>query len=196
MKDHIIITISRQLGSGGSEIAEKLAERLGVHCYNRQIINLVAEKLKDSGDTSDDVIEESYKTLQSSLGNLGEYGLESTARYNQMYKEQSAAVINIAKNESAVFVGRCADFTLRNDPDHYAIFIYANDAFRIKHAEENNMSIKDLNRLEKDRERYYSYHTGQKWGDKFNYDLLLNTSCLTVDQAVELLMDYITVRNK
>lgn len=196
MKDHIIITISRQLGSGGSEIAEKLAERLGVHCYNRQIINLVAEKLKDSGDTSDDVIEESYKTLQSSLGNLGEYGLESTARYNQMYKEQSAAVINIAKNESAVFVGRCADFTLRNDPDHYAIFIYANDAFRIKHAEENNMSIKDLNRLEKDRERYYSYHTGQKWGDKFNYDLLLNTSCLTVDQAVELLMDYIAVRNK
>lgn len=196
MKERTLITISRQYGSGGKEIAELVAEKMQVRCYDRQILYLAAEKMGNSDMDIETVLDMSYKMPESNMGGfmdgVNSLGYESIPSYNKMYREQAKVILGIAEKESAVFLGRCADAVLKGKDRCYNFFIYADEEFRQNRAKKvyGNKSIKELDKENKTRERYYNYYTGQKWGDPLNYDLMINTSRFSIEQAADLILDY------
>lgn len=197
MNDNVIITISRQYGSGGKEVAEMVAEKLGVRCYDRQIVYLAAEKMGETDSDIEGLLEMAYRTPESFLGSLGNQGYESIPYYNKMFREQAKVIHKIAEKESAIFLGRCADVIVRDFPNHYSFFIYADNEFRAERAKvEYNKTLKELEKENKTREKYYNYYTGQKWGDPKNYDLMINTSKLLLSEAADMIVDYVERRKK
>ncbi len=194
MKDHTLITISRQYGSGGREVAELLAKRMQVRCYDRQILYLAAEKM-DAGEMDiSAILDMSYKMPERTfMDGVTSLGYETIPPYNKMYREQAKAIRNIAEKESAVFLGRCADVVLKDFPECYNFFIYADEEYRKNRAKElyGNKTFKELEKENRTRERYYNYYTGQKWGDPQNYHLMLNTSQIGPEKAVDLIINYV-----
>lgn len=193
MEKHIVITISRQYGSGGKEIAEIVAKKMGVRCYDRQILYLAAENMGETEIDADTIIREAYQRPDFKLGSLGEYGFEAIPYYNKKFREQARMIRKIAEKENAVFLGRCADAVLNGVQEYYSFFIYADEEFRRQRAKTHyeQKSLKDMEREDKTRERYYNYYTGKKWGDPLNYDLMINTSKITLEKAAEVIMRYI-----
>ncbi|MBS6558911.1 MAG: cytidylate kinase-like family protein [Clostridiales bacterium] len=200
MREHTLITISRQYGSAGKEAAEHLARKMKVRCYDRQILYLAADKLGKSDLDIETILEISYKKPKENIGSIfesiGSLGFDTIPSYNEMYKEQAKVIREIAKKESAVFVGRCADAILKDFPECYRFFVYAEDEFREQRAKEfyDNLSLKELEKEDKMRERYYNYYTGQKWGDPNNYDLMINASQLSPEKIAELIWKYVEFR--
>lgn len=194
MKDHTLITISRQYGSGGREVAELLAKRMQVRCYDRQILYLAAEKM-DAGEMDiSAILDMSYKMPERTfMDGVTSLGYETIPPYNKMYREQAKAIRNIAEKESAVFLGRCADVVLKDFPECYNFFIYADEEYRKNRAKElyGNKTFKELEKENRTRERYYNYYTGQKWGEPQNYHLMINTSQIGPEKAVDLIINYV-----
>ncbi|RHR26641.1 cytidylate kinase-like family protein [Clostridium sp. AF19-22AC] len=194
MKDHTLITISRQYGSGGREVAELLAKRMQVRCYDRQILYLAAEKM-DAGEMDiSAILDMSYKMPERTfMDSVTSLGYETIPPYNKMYREQAKVIRNIAEKESAVFLGRCADVVLKDFPECYNFFIYADEEYRKNRAKElyGNKTFKELEKENRTRERYYNYYTGQKWGDPQNYHLMINTSQIGPEKAVDLIINYV-----
>lgn len=198
MQKHTIISISRQYGSGGKEVAELVAKKMKVRCYDRQIVYLAAEQMGESDLDIDSILEDVYKTPESNLGSMGAYGFEAVPFYNRMFREQAKTIRRIADKESAVFLGRCADAVLKDYENCYSFFIYADEEYRKHRAAEfyNNQSVKEMDKENKTREKYYNYYTGQKWGEPKNYDMLLDTSRLSLEDAAELIINYTKLRQK
>lgn len=198
MEKHTLITISRQFGSGGREVAEILAKKLGVRRYDKKIVEMAADNIEEGMDPKE-AVELSYNTPSNCLGNLGDYGYERVARHNRMYIEQAKVILQVAKEDgSAVFLGRCADYILKDHPNTYSFFIYADDEFRLTRAKTHyaGHTIKDLDAEDKHREQYYAYYTGRTWGDPQNYDLMINTSKISLEAAADLIISYIELRQK
>ena len=192
MPEHIVITISRQYGSGGKEVAERLAKKMGVRCYDRQILYLAAEKMGNSGMDIMSVLNDAYQIPEEHMAGIGPLALETVPYYNKMYREQAHAILQIAEHESAVFLGRCADAVLKDFPNHFSFFTYADEGFRRERGKKyyDNASFKEIEKEEKVRMMYYSRYTGRKWGDPQNYDLMLNMGRMEPEEAAELLFSY------
>lgn len=198
MLEHTIITISRQYGSGGREISKKLSNKLGIPCYDRKIVYMAAEKMGSSQDDIESVLEMAYRTPESRISSVGEYGFEIIPYYNKMYREQAKLIREIAQRGSAIFLGRCAEAILKDFSQHYSFYIYADEKYRENRAKDyyNNLSIKELNKENKIKEQYYNYYTGKKWGNPQNYDLMINTSNFSLEDAADLVICYIEKRQK
>ena len=113
LKDNTYITITRQYGSGGKEVANIVAKKLGINCYDRKIVHLAAERFHNSTEPiSNEVMADLITTSYSMPGSLGDYSFESIPFYNKMFKEQSIAILKLAQKGSAVFLGRCSDYIL------------------------------------------------------------------------------------
>lgn len=194
MKERTLITISRQYGSGGKEIAELLAKKMGVRCYDRQILYLAAEKM-DAGEMDiSAILDMSYKMPERTfMDSVTALGYETIPPYNKMYREQAKVIRSIAEKESAVFLGRCADVVLKGFPDCYNFFIYADEEYRKNRAKElyGNKTLRELEKENRTRERYYNYYTGQKWGEPQNYNLMINTSRTGTEKTVDFILDYV-----
>lgn len=136
-----LITISRQFGSGGREIAELLTKKLHCHHFNSKIVEMAAANLHD-GASIDEAITRSYHTPEEAQGNLDKYeGFERMVENNRMYVEQAKVILNVAERpESAIFLGRCADYILRNRKDVFSFFIYADDDFAQSAANSSTMA--------------------------------------------------------
>ena len=198
MKEKTFITITRQYGSGGVSIAEGIAKATGMKCYNRNIVAAAAESL-DTFDDVQSVIEKSYDTPNDFVASLSALVGQGVPRQNQMYVQQARIIRELAEGvEGAVFVGRCADYILRDVPNHFSFFIYADDDYRRKRAKEiyRDFSFDDVLDVDNKRKSYYAYYTGRKWGDPQNYDLMINTTNLTTEQAVKIILDYVELRQK
>lgn len=195
MKKHTIVTISRQYGSGGREIAEILAKRMQVRCYDRQIVYLAAEKVGNGDLDVEHILEEAYQVPSGHSNFFGMFGLgdDIIPGYNKMYKEQAALIYKLAEKSGGVFLGRCADAVLADVPDCYHIFIYADDTFREKRGKEvyEGISLKEMDKEDISRQRYYNYYTGRTWGDPLNYDLMINTSKIDLEDVADMILDYI-----
>lgn len=195
MKEHTVITISRQYGSGGREIAEILAKKMQVRCYDRQIVYLAAEKIGNGDLDVESILEEAYRLPGTQRGLWGNFSFGSNVipDYNQMYKEQAMLIKKLAEKSGGVFLGRCADAILSDMPNCYHIFVYADDLFREQRSgkEYGNLSLAEMDKEDKARQRYYNYYTGRTWGNPLNYDLMLNTSKIGIHEAAELILDYI-----
>ena len=197
MKEKTFITITRQYGSGGVSIAEGIAKVAGIKCYNRNIVAAAAESL-DTFDDIQSIIEKSYDTPNDFVASLSALVGQGVPRQNQMYVQQARIIRELAEVESAVFVGRCADYILRDVPNHFSFFIYADDDYRRKRAKEiyKDFSFQDVLDVDKKRKSYYAYYTGRTWGDPQNYDLMINTTNITTEQAVKIILDYVELRQK
>ena len=198
MKEKTFITITRQYGSGGVSIAEGIAKATGIKCYNRNIVAAAAESL-DTFEDVQSVIEKSYDTPNDFVASLSALVGQGVPRQNQMYVQQARIIRELAEcDESAVFVGRCADYILRDVPNHFSFFIYAEDDYRRKRAKEiyKDFSFQDVLDVDKKRKSYYAYYTGRTWGDPQNYDLMINTTNITAEQAIKIILDYVELRQK
>ncbi len=203
----MIITVSRQYGSGGRVIAKALAERLGIAYYDKELIVLAA---KESG-FAEEIFEESEdKTPNSLLYSLvmGTYGMGGQGIGvpdmpigDKVFLIQSNLIRSLAAKESAVFVGRCADYVLEGREDTTNFFIYAPLENRVRRAVSEyhlapEKSESAVLRIDKRRANYYNYYANRKWGKIDNYDLAVDSSKLSVDDTVELLQKYVEMKYK
>ena len=202
-ENKFIISIGRQYGSGGHEIGEKLAERLGVKFYDNALIDRVS---KESGLCKEIIMEHDEKPTSSFLYNLVtdpysinfNRGSVTDMPYGQkIFLAQYETVKNIASEGPCVIVGRCADYILKDNENLLSIFIYADKDFRLKRIASENpeMSENNLNGLidKQDRARasYYNYYSDNKWGRASSYDLCINSAKTGIEGAVKLIEDYV-----
>lgn len=197
MKEKTFITITRQYGSGGLYIAEGVAKAMGVKCYNRNIVAAAAESL-DTFENVKSVVERAYDTPNDFISSLSSLVGQGVPRQNQMYIQQARIIRELAEGESAVFVGRCADYILRDVPNHFSFFIYADDDCRRQRARDyyKDYSFEDVLDVDKKRKSYYAYYTGRTWGDPQNYDLMINTTNISAEDAIKIILDYVELRQK
>ena len=201
MKNKIIITIGRQFGSGGRATGKLLAEKLGINYYDKELIELAA---KESG-LCPEVFEKADEKVSKGLvyafsagfSNMGIFTPSNDILSNEkLFQLQSDTIRNLAENESAVIVGRCADYILRNNLDCVSVFIHANKDFRIKHIIQRQ-HIKEeeaivlMNKADKSRAAYYNYYTDKVWGHGSSYNLTVDSSILGIEGTVYFIMDFI-----
>ena len=197
MKEKTFITITRQYGSGGMAIAEAVAKAMGVKCYNRNIVAAAAESL-DNADDIQTVIDHAYDTPNDFISSISSLIGQGVPRQNQMYIQQARIIRELAAGDSAVFVGRCADYILRDVSNHFSFFIYAEDEHRREVVSKlyKDFSFDDVHDVDKKRKSYYAYYTGRTWGDPQNYDLMINTTKLSTEAAAKIILDYVDLRQK
>lgn len=167
MKENLVITISRQYGAGGRELAGILAEKLGIKLYDRQLVHLAAAKL-GIHDLSEDELLEMENTVQPlslSFIPFHSFGTHMGESSQGMFMSESAVIRKIAEDGSCIFLGRCADYALRNNDNHFDIFVCADDEYRETRGKTvyEGKSLKELNRENEKRARYYNYYTGRTW---------------------------------
>jgi len=192
-----VITISRQYGAGGREIAGLVAEKLGVKLYDRQIVHIAAAKIGLDDLSENDLLElENYvKPLSMSFLPFRSFGMNMTDSSQKVFMTESAAIRKLAQDGPCVILGRSADYVLRKFENKFSIFICADDEFREARGKEvyGGKTLKELDQEDKKRARYYNYYTGQNWGEGQNYDLVVNTSRDALDKIADAIIDYIKV---
>ncbi|HJF85735.1 cytidylate kinase [Megamonas hypermegale] len=194
----MVITISRQYGSGGRELAQKVAEKLNIKLYDRQIIHLAAAQIGIN-----DLSEENLRELENNVSPLSlgfipffNFGNHSGDLNNEVFINEAKAIRQLADDGDCVILGRCADFILADLPNHYSFFVCADDNYRTRRGLEvyDGKTLKELNEEDKKRANYYKHYTNQKWGDPENHDMIINTSKMTLDEAANVIVEY--VKNK
>ena len=193
----MIISIGRQHGSGGREIARLLARELGIKCYDKEIVD---EAAKHSDFSRDLINAYDEKRMSAFMLHAGGYGLNENFRLNmQVVSAQFDAMREIASKGDCIFVGRCADYILRDRGDLVSVFILGDMDERLKCLErrqglDESAARKKIKEVDKDRSSFYKYYSDQVWGDAQNYDLCINSSRLGVEGTVKVIMDYIKAR--
>ena len=187
----IIITISREYGSGGRYIGRLIADKLGIKLYDKDFIVRVAQET----GLSEDFIEnnEQKRNVLDSL-NSGYYnGLNSA---DELYVKEAELIKEIADKESCVIIGRCANFILKDKENVIKVFIYSKMDDKIRRATEYygldaNKAEKEINRINKLRANHYKYYTDSDWKDNSNYDVFINSDELGVEKTAELICDLV-----
>ena len=206
MDERTVITIGREFGSGGHEIGTKLAQRLGVKCYDKELLAIAA---KESGLCEDLFESQDEKPTNSFLYSLvmDTYSLGYTNSYvnmpinHKVFLAQFDAIKKIAQREPCVLVGRCADYALEDDPFAVSVFIKADidqRDERIKKTYElsENKAADLIQKTDKKRASYYNYYSSKKWGEAKSYDLCIDSGELGIEGCIDLIMKYIELKEK
>ena len=200
-----IITISREFGSGGREIGKMLADKLGIEFYDKEILELAS---KQSGITQELFVKHDENYTNSFLYSLvmGNYPVTSDGRINpelplnqKIFLAQFETIRTLAEKGPCVIVGRCADYVLRSRDNVINFFITGSmpqKRRRIleRYDIEKNKVEDFIRKTDKRRANYYNYYTDMKWGEAKNYDLCLNSSKTGVEGAVEIMQEYIRIK--
>lgn len=185
-----IITVSRHYASGGREIGQKLAERLGTGYYDHELLE---EAAKNSGIHQSHFVENDEKRTNSFLYLLSTtYGQGGVPFDDSLFFATQNAVRKIASEEDCVIIGRCADYALRDFEKVLNVFITAPLEVRVKRAVEvygiaEKHAEDYVKRIDKQRVSYYNYYTDKRWGQPQNYQICLDSSALGIDGTVDLL---------
>lgn len=176
----IVITISREYGSGGHYVGELLAKRMGINFYDKNLINLISKK---SG-LSKEYVEANNQKLASF-----KYIDNNDDR---IFIAEEKVIKDLAKKESCVIVGRCADYILKDNKDAIKVFLYSSSQDKVKRAVkyynlEEDKALKEINKINSERAKHYKYYTNRDWYDFANYDIALNVDYLGVEKTAELL---------
>lgn len=188
----MIITIGRQYGSGGKEIGEKLAQKLGFAFYDNELLTIAAQK---SGLSQSALSEFDETPTSSFIYNMyvnSMSGIDVVPMNQQLAFAQFDAIKEVAKAGDCVIVGRCADYVLRERKDCIHIFIHSDMEQRKKRIVENynipeQLSEKTALKQDKKRAAYYNYYSHKKWGEAASYDFTIDSSMLGIDGSVEVL---------
>ncbi len=202
MKENIVITIGRQFGSGGHEIAKGVADSLAIPFYDKEIIVEAAKKTGLDENLFKEVEERNVSSFLYSIA-LGAYspanslsGMPFMNINETVFQAQANVISEFAEKGSGVFVGRCADHILKDHPALCRIFVYADMDDRINRIKKlYNLSDGEAEDLiaktDKKRANFYNYYTGLKWNHLQNYDLCLNSAKLGVSGSVKAILAFI-----
>ena len=193
------MTFARGFGTGGKEIASKLAKELGIHCYENRILTLASQM---SG-----LDEEIFREVDEKIRNKGGFasflrGLPKAKSYiarnekfvsdDKLFEYQSKIIENLAETESCVIVGKCADYVLRGNPRVVSVYIEAPRAFCLKRTMEKmgvteEVAAATITQTDKFRADYYEYYTGGNyWTNPVNYDITLNSEKVGIEGCVDM----------
>lgn len=198
MNKHVIITISRQFGSNGREIGRQLAEYLDIGYYNKEIMELIAN---DFG-IDPDFFREENRNEQGLFSVAGRHKLSAITELSvnsEVYEKACELIQGISQRESAVIVGRCADYILKDHPNTIKLFIYSDLETRINWSiSEYKVPARKARKFvhDKDERRagFYEFYTGQKWGASSNYDMMINTSKMKTDDIIKMLSELYDIK--
>ena len=203
-----IYTIGREFGSGGREVGEKLAAKLGIKLYDKELLQQAA---KDSGFCEEIFENHDEKPTNSFLYSLvmDTYSVSgySAAPFldmplnHKVFLAQFETIKKIAEKESCVIVGRCADYALADYPETVSVFICADEADKIERIKElhnvNDAKARDIMiKLDKKRSSYYNYYASKRWGDSRSYDLCINSSAVGIDGAVKIILEFAKLKQE
>lgn len=198
-QEHFVVTFARGFGTGGKEIASKLAKELGIHCYENRILTLASQM---SG-----LDEEIFREVDEKIRNKGGFasflrGLPKAKSYiarnekfvsdDKLFEYQSKIIENLAETESCVIVGKCADYVLRGNPRVVSVYIEAPRAFCLKRTMEKmgvteEVAAATITQTDKFRADYYEYYTGGNyWTNPVNYDITLNSEKVGIEGCVDM----------
>lgn len=198
-QEHFVVTFARGFGTGGKEIASKLAKELGIHCYENRILTLASQM---SG-----LDEEIFREVDEKIRNKGGFasflrGLPKAKSYiarnekfvsdDKLFEYQSKIIENLAKTENCVIVGKCADYVLRGNPRVVSVYIEAPRAFCLKRTMEKmgvteEVAAATITQTDKFRADYYEYYTGGNyWTNPVNYDITLNSEKVGIEGCVDM----------
>lgn len=203
MTRKVVITISREYGSGGREVGRFLAEKLQIPYYDKELLARIYEKTGINEDIYEKVKENISQTnfylgaptkgFMTKSGALGELAI-----HDRLYLVQKKVIMEAAQ-KSCVIIGRCSDYILQDDPDVVRVYIHAKIKDRVERAinsyKESPENISQtLLKIDTDRANYYNYFTNQVWGKLSNYDLVINTSKVSLEKAADVIDAYIHAR--
>ena len=195
-----VITISRQFGSGGHEVGEKLARQLDVPFYDKALIAMAAKQSGLSEEVFANADEKATSSLLYSMV-MGSYsfgarvpGINEMPINDKLFIIQSDIIKKAAADGPCVIIGRCADYILREHENCLNVFVHANKEDRIRRSVmkkdcEERKAADFVTKKDKQRANYYNFYSNKRWDDLQNYDITIDTSRFTIDQAVELLID-------
>ena len=195
--DHRVIAISREYGSGGREIGEKVARKLSVSFYDKVLLQLAAERSGLTPEFMERSEERASSSFLFSLATATHAASSFFYQYNapasdQAFFAQASVIRDIADREDCVIIGRSADHILREYPRCVKVFLYAPLEKRIQRAvEEYDVPQKEaadrIAKVDKGRANYYRHYSGETWGDTRTHDLCINTAMSGIDGAVDLI---------
>ena len=199
MSKKLIITIARQYGSGGREIGEKVAELLSLPLYDKELITEAAKSGDMHMDTARKVDEVAANSLLYTLamgsnvfGSAMSFGYKMPIN-DKLFLLQSDVIHSYAAKGSGIFIGRCADYVLRDQPNLLRIFVHGDlDHRKARVAErhpelKSNQIVDTINKTDRRRSSYYNFYTGNKWGKYEHYDLIVNSSTLGILGSAKLI---------
>lgn len=202
-KDFVIV-IGRQFGSGGREIGRRIAEKLGIPYFDK---NLLAEAAKAFGFDKDMLADADEKRpsfirtfLGSSYGNTSDFGCWGSLSPDALYDVQSRVIGRICHAGPCVIVGRTADYIARELTNLFSVFIHSPEAHRARRivmrndAADEAEAIRIAKKADSKRESYYNYYTGRRWGAASNYHLSLDASMLSMEETVDLIISFLKAR--
>lgn len=186
-----IITISREFGSGGRTIGKKVAEKLGIPCYDAELIQKIAE---ESGFTESYIKEEGEYTSGSWLSAALTNRSMGPTNQDKLWTIQQNIILDLAQKNSCVIVGRCADHILRDKADCLRVFIHSSMEHRAErivkeYGESDKTPEQRLKDKDKRRASYYRFYTDVKWGQAQNYHICLDSGELGLEKCIEIIAD-------
>jgi cytidylate kinase len=198
-----VITIGRQLGSGGKKIGESLAQNLHISCYDKELIQIASRESgleKEFFEKADE--KSSYSLFGHYFGFRSGYMGYNANNYlcnETLFKIQSDVIKDLAEKESCIFVGRCADYILRDHSRCLRVFISAHLNDRVQRLVQDNPITEKQARIlieqtDKKRAAYYNYYSNKTWGMATSYDICINSSVMEMDEIISFIENY--VKNK
>ena len=186
-----VITISREFGSGGSTIGKKVAEKLGIPCYDAEIIQ---EMAKETGFAPDYVKEAGEYAPGSFLSAAFSNRMFGPTNEDILWEHQYKVITELAEKGPCVIVGRCADYILRDKADCLKVFIHADMKFRAErivkvYGEREQSPEERLRDKDKRRAAYHRFYTNMKWGHAQNYHLTLDSGVIGIDKCVDIIAE-------
>lgn len=198
----MIITIGRQFGSGGKEIGEKVAKRLGYAFYDKEILTMAAEESGFSASAMQHYDEKPSGSLIYSLYMTGAATSDNLPLNQQLAFAQFNVIRKVAQADNCVIVGRCADYVLREKKNLLTVFLHAPMEYRVQRVMAENsidsqqLAEKTIKKQDKSRADYYNFFTHKKWGDAASAMLSLDTSTLSSDDVAEVIAGYAMLMQK
>ena len=192
----IVITLSREYGSGGRYIGRLIADKLGIKLYDKEFVIKVAE---ETGLSEDYIEENEQKRGVLAALNNGYYSEFNNA--DELFAKESEIIKDIASKESCVIVGRCADRILEDKDNIFKVFVYSDMESKIKRATtyyglNKEKAKKEIERIDKQRANHHKYYTGKEWRDLSNYDICVNSDALGVERTADIICEMIKEREK
>ena len=204
MSDKLIITIGRECGSGGRHIGQKLAEEMGVKCYDKELLTLAAKKsglCRELFETHDEKPTSSF--LYSLVMDTYSLGYTNSAYMDmpinhKIFLAQFDTIKQLASEESCVIIGRCADYALAEFPNVVSVFITADEDVKIRtlmerHQISESQARDVMIKTDKKRASYYNYYTNKKWGSAKDYNLCIDSGKLGLDNAAKIIINAVQV---
>lgn len=201
MKTKSCICIGRELGAGGREVARLLSERLSIPVYDKELLTRASVESGVAPEFFEQKDEQSFLTTLRALflGNVAGEGSVSVLSEDQLFQWQSEAIRSIANEGPAIFLGRCADYVLRDRNDVLTVFLTASCEDRVARLVASlgiteKEALECIEKGDRKRASYYNFYTFKKWGAAASYDLCLNTSLMGVDRAADLIVSLVENR--